>query len=567
MSAATIQGLLAAAARRPKLALTLLCLVVWLPGFFTLPPLDRDESRFAQASKQMVETGNYLDIRLGAEPRYQKPVGIYWLQAASTALFGHPPYTQIWTYRLPSLLGALIAVFLAYWCLRGFTGPPAALLGAAFLALTVSLAAEAKIAKTDAVLLASIMGAQSVLMRLYLAARDPSRTPPDWKIVMAGWAAVGVGVLIKGPVILAVSGLTAVGVSLWDREWRWLQRTRPLSGMAIALLIVLPWAIAIGLATHGQFFQQSLGNDFASKVVHGQESHGAPPGYYLLLSTFTLWPTTLFALPAIAFGVLRRKKPVFRYLLVWLGTAWLMFELVPTKLPHYVLPAYPAVAMLAALWVVSSREDTESRWTKFWRVVACTQFCIGALALAVAPIVLPQVFGSGMPWLLIPFAAIGAGIAASAAGFEGFRMPFRAAGAAALAAVVFYPLLLWGAAPRLQQIWLSPRAAARVAVNQRPGDPPVVLSGYTEPSLVFLLGTKTRIEGREQAGRVAGAQGGLALVDDRARDAFLAGVQQVGASARAVDEVDGFNYSRGRRERIHFYRVTPAYEDFTAPQE
>src|ERR1700759_2733164 len=71
-------------AKRPLPVLLLLCLIAWLPGFFTLPPLDRDESRFAQASKQMVESHNFIDIRFGREPRYKKPVGIYWLQAAST---------------------------------------------------------------------------------------------------------------------------------------------------------------------------------------------------------------------------------------------------------------------------------------------------------------------------------------------------------------------------------------------------------------------------------------------------------------------------------------------------
>ena len=75
-------------------------------GSSSLPPLDRDESRFAQASKQMIESGNYVDIRYSVGPRYKKPVGIYWLEAASTLAFSKPPYNEIWTYRLPSLIGA-----------------------------------------------------------------------------------------------------------------------------------------------------------------------------------------------------------------------------------------------------------------------------------------------------------------------------------------------------------------------------------------------------------------------------------------------------------------------------
>src|SRR5215813_5861708 len=87
----------APASRRALLILVLLSVLAWLPGFFTLPPLDRDESRFAQATKQMLETGNFVDIRFGTEARYEKPVGIYWLQAASTASLGMGTRDAIWT--------------------------------------------------------------------------------------------------------------------------------------------------------------------------------------------------------------------------------------------------------------------------------------------------------------------------------------------------------------------------------------------------------------------------------------------------------------------------------------
>ena len=95
--------------------LALLCLLLWLPGILSLPALDRDESRFAQSSRQMLDSGNFVDIRFGQVPRYKKPVGIYWLQAAATAVAGHiqdidGDHSQIWTYRLPSLLGGIAAV-------------------------------------------------------------------------------------------------------------------------------------------------------------------------------------------------------------------------------------------------------------------------------------------------------------------------------------------------------------------------------------------------------------------------------------------------------------------------
>src|SRR5256885_7961955 len=94
--------------------LILLSLVSFLPGFFTIPPVDRDEARFAQATKQMIESGDYIDIRFQDEVRYKKPVGIYWLQAgvvrAADALGVPQAHSTIWLYRVPSLIGAVGAV-------------------------------------------------------------------------------------------------------------------------------------------------------------------------------------------------------------------------------------------------------------------------------------------------------------------------------------------------------------------------------------------------------------------------------------------------------------------------
>jgi hypothetical protein len=103
-------------ARRCYGVLALVCVLLWLPGVLSLPALDRDESRFAESSRQMLDSGNYVDIRFGQVPRYKKPVGIYWLQAATTAAAGLGDYSHIWTYRLPSLLGATLAVWLTFWC-------------------------------------------------------------------------------------------------------------------------------------------------------------------------------------------------------------------------------------------------------------------------------------------------------------------------------------------------------------------------------------------------------------------------------------------------------------------
>ena len=99
---------------RARLFIALLALLASLAGVFTLPVLDRDEARFAQASAQMVESGDIVDIRFQDQPRHKKPIGIYWLQSLTVAVTTGPEAREIWTYRLPSVLGAALAAELGY---------------------------------------------------------------------------------------------------------------------------------------------------------------------------------------------------------------------------------------------------------------------------------------------------------------------------------------------------------------------------------------------------------------------------------------------------------------------
>jgi hypothetical protein len=557
-------GILGWLSRRPLLALALLCLTLWTPGVLSLPPLDRDESRFAQSSKQMLESGDLIDIRFGAVPRYKKPVGIYWMQAAATEAAGLGDHSHIWTYRLPSLLGAMAAVWLAFWCARAFATAEVALLAAALLGSTVLLAAEATIATTDAVLLACILGAQGMLFRVYLSQSEGQQA--SLRLALAGWVAFGLAVLVKGPLVFAVCGLTIVGVSLWDRDWRWLRQTRPLLGVAVVLAIVAPWAIAIALRSHGHFYEQSLGQDFANKLQGGQESHGAPPGYYLALVSLTFWPAILFLLPSLAGAIRARTEPAMRFLLVWVGAYWLMVECVPTKLPHYILPVYPALAMLGAVWALSQSEAPSRWWEQLLRYVGALQFAVGAGLLTAGPIIMPRLYGGGAVWWPIASAA-GAVIALIALIAFLRRANLAAAMLAFVSVLAFYPLLTAFVGPGLEQLWVSPRAAAAERALSRPGDPPPALAGYVEPSLVFLLGTETRQTDGRGAADAGAAQGGLALVEDSERSAFMAHLAELETDASEVGAVSGYNYSRGRPVHIHIYRVTPLHETTLPPPE
>ena len=551
-------------ARRPRLALTLFCLILWAPGVASLPPLDRDESRFAQSSKQMLETGDLIDIRFGPMPRYKKPVGIYWMQAATTAVAGLGERSQIWTYRLPSLIGAVTAVWLAFWCARAIVTAEAAFAAAALLAATLLLAAEATLATTDAVLLACVLAFQGMLLRAWLAAK--AGAPRLGRgLTLAGWAALGLGILVKGPAMLAVPAVTIIGLSAWQRDAGWLRATRPFGGIPIALAIAAPWLVAIALKTHGQFYAESLGRDFGNKLMGGQESHGAPPGYFLALLPVTIWPAVLLVLPGLAAAIRAHKEPAMRFLLVW-AAAWVVFELVPTKLPHYVLPVYPALAIMAAAWAFQPKADAPV-WERIVIFAAPVLFLLVAAGLAAAPIVLPPRYGDGMMWWLLgPVVAFaGLSLAAVIAYLRGTRP--AAALLAAAAPLTLYPFLTAWVGPHLGQLWVSPRAAAAERALTRPDDPPPALAGYVEPSLVFLLGTETLQTNGRGAAEAGAAQGGLALVEDREGGAFKARLAELDADATEVGAVDGFNYSRGRKVHIRIYRVAPVQEVPPPPPE
>src|SRR3981189_123344 len=187
--------------------LTLCGLLLFLPGFFNIPPIDRDEARFAQATKQMVETGDFVDIRFQDDVRYKKPVGVYWLQSAAVetaSALGLPrAELRIWLYRVPSLIGAIGAVLLTYWTALAFVTRRGAIFAGLIMASSVLLGVEARLAKTDAMLLLTVVAAMGALARVYLSwqrGEDPARPPWSWPAIF--WTALAGGILLKGPLIL-----------------------------------------------------------------------------------------------------------------------------------------------------------------------------------------------------------------------------------------------------------------------------------------------------------------------------------------------------------------------------
>ncbi|MDZ4369844.1 MAG: glycosyltransferase family 39 protein, partial [Phenylobacterium sp.] len=336
--------------RGPAFA-ALIAFLAGLPGLVAMPPLDRDESRFAQATAQMLERDDFIVIRFQDDPRFKKPIGIHWMQAISVSAVSSPEAREIWAYRLPSLIGAMLAAAACAWGAAALFGARTGVLAGAMLGATFLLSTEAFIAKTDAVLAGATTLAIAALARLYAAREGGAPTSPA--TVWIFWIALAIGVLVKGPITPLVAGLTLLVLAIWDRRVGWIAGLKWWWGLIILLAIVGPWAGAVTVATDGGFWTEAVGGDLAPKLAGGHETHGGPFGYHTLLTPILAFPMTLL-LPAAAVAAWRyRAEAGVRFALAWLIPTWLMFELLPTKLPHYTLPAYAPLAWLAARALVA----------------------------------------------------------------------------------------------------------------------------------------------------------------------------------------------------------------------
>ena len=208
---------------------------------------------------------------------------------------------------------------------------------------------EARLAKADAVLLACIILAQGALARIYLARHPPRETVG---MAMLFWVALGVAILVKGPVAPAVALLTILPLAIYDPERSWLRSLHIPWGIPVLLTVTLPWFIAIGVMSGGEFSPPRSARISSAKLQGGQEKHWGPPGYYFILFWADLLAGALIATSAGAFWLWQnRMHRRALFLLAWIIPFWLLLEATPTKLPHYVLPIYPAIAIGAA-WVL-----------------------------------------------------------------------------------------------------------------------------------------------------------------------------------------------------------------------
>lgn len=555
---------------RGYVLVALIALASSLFGASSLPVMDRDEARFAQATRQMVESGDYVRIRVQETDRNKKPIGIHWLQAAAVNALSPLTHSDnaIWTYRLPSALGAMLAALATLWAGTALFGARIGLVGGVLFSAGVLLGFEGMTAKTDAALVGFTTLSMAALAQLYAGTTRPKL------INLVFWFALGWGVLIKGPITPMVATLTLIALGLWSRRWAWMRPLAWWPGPLMAVLIVAPWMIAIGLATHGQFFVEAVTGDLAPKLAGGDEGHFVLPGFHLALLTALIFPAA-YALPAAArlgWRTLRTRRDddafaPHRFLLAWIIPSFLVFEAAPTKLAHYTMPTYPAIALLCAAAVFIAAQER-------WRITQA----IGLVLFALAGAALTALLAAGATFMpgdgdaqtrrAIVYVVIGALLVLGALiGLIATRSVALRALIAAACALLFSFAIRQHLLPETRTLLVSSEITATLARNNLlPTDARRLwVTGYAETSLVFMTRTDIRIVPPDHD---LPAQAGDAIViEQRAFDVTMATLAARGLAFEPIDEgpVLGLNVGNGDDVQLHIGRIVAAPTPQAAP--
>ncbi|MCC6418380.1 MAG: glycosyltransferase family 39 protein [Gemmataceae bacterium] len=324
---------------------------------------DVDEGRNSTAAYEMLESGNHVIPTFNGALRSHKPALLYWLQMAAYAVLGVNEFAA----RLPSALAALVSLLVVYELGRRLFGAPTGLLAGVVLGSTVMFPAAGRFANPDALLCLFVLLTLACAWRAF----DPgaARMSAGWA-ALAG-AAAGLAVLAKGPSGLLLPEAVLVVFLAWSGRLRMLWDRRVLLGFLTFGLVALPWYVWVGVDTKWQFLREFLLTHNLERALTPMENHGGPPYYYVLVLLVGFAPWSVFLGLAVWFGAWSaltrpwgwaaatweraadredgvKLADAYRFLGSWCGVYLVAFSLATTKLPNYVLPICPAVALLTA---------------------------------------------------------------------------------------------------------------------------------------------------------------------------------------------------------------------------
>jgi 4-amino-4-deoxy-L-arabinose transferase-like glycosyltransferase len=518
--------------------LVLLALTLNLAGNDRTGLWDRDEPRYAVSVREMRARGDWLFPTFNGEPRYHKPILIYWLMGIGTALGGDNPFGA----RLVSAIAGAGTV-LGVWLLgRRMLGPRGGRLAALILATAPIVVAESKLATTDATLALLLFGCQACLWVLGQRASRIAAT--------CFWILLSLATLTKGPVgpaLLAIASLFAWWWGWPAAAWKRLYWRQGLIGF---LILTAPWYVAISIASRGEFLQFAVGRQIVHRIATDMEDHGGFPGYYPVVSALVFYPWSTLIPAAVLGAWLRRKSNNhLGFLLGWAIGPLVLLECFRTKLIHYYLPALPACALLLA-WLalsVSAEEVNIRRWP------------LGRLGLALlvgiglAGTVLLVAGAMIAPWnLSLPMVLVAIAIAAGTLlGLSRFQQGATERAIYSLAAIWTLILLVFTGwvVPMAEPYRTSRIVGERLASLSSEMRLEPVLLEYQEPGLFYALGRWIATT-RDRDSFFSHLQDGRSVVTVALASDLEIIHSTFGLVVAPVDQVEGFVLSKGRKQTL-----------------
>jgi len=540
-----------------KISLCFLVFICFFLSLNTIPPLDRDESRYIQATVQMLESKDFVNIKFLDAPRLKKPPGIYWLQALSATITKNILYLEqapLWSYRLPSAIAASISILLTFLLGKILFGRTQGIIAALLLVSSPLVFIEAHIAKTDSVLLACILFITYVLSKVIFEKKY--EISHSKYLIFLAWIIMGFAFLIKGPLVIMFILFTVIFFRIFSKQ-NFIKDLQIAIGLMLFIMVALPWFIIINVGDNSSVFLDSVKKDMFLKLISAQESHGAPPGTYLLSSIVSAWPIFLFIIPTSIWAYKKRKEKAVIFLLCSILPAWIVFELVPTKLMHYILPLLPSLAILSAAMIVSlNKMNTLNILNKFFIRIISLLPSLGGIIISSAIWVLAIKFGKGITlsvFLVIFIYFISSIICA--------YFLFKRNYLTSFITIVFSNLLalniLFIFLPKqLDKIWVTEKVYEYIKEENIQHS--VGMLGYSEPSLVFRLGSSSRIltSSDDAIDKIIKNKIKYIIIEDKYTEEFIIKADENQLSINVLNiKVSGFNYSKGKYVSINIINV------------
>ncbi|MEB2340012.1 MAG: glycosyltransferase family 39 protein [Nitrospirales bacterium] len=401
---------------QPPALLLLLAMaaVLFFVGLGSLGLTDRDEGRNAEAGREMFETGDYISPTFNYEPRFAKPVFVYWLMTLSYHAFGVTEFAA----RFPSALFGLGLILLQYLFLTHCRGPVMGLFGAAMLLLNLEIIGLGRMALTDSVLnFFTTLALYGFWLGLYGSGRERHAL---WLF----YVGMAFATLTKGPIGFLIPILAAGGYLWLTRSWSlFRERGHPIAGLLVLLTLTLPWYLTMW-GIHGERYTTSAQGDTIGRFFGAMEGHGGTPLFYLPIFLLGFFPWSgflpfawyhaykswrnanregLFAEASSAEAMSASPRALEWFAAVWLIGGLIFFSLSSTRLPHYIAPLFPAAAILTASFWHRCVTDPDAPGA---RAALHTMISVGCL-LAIAFALLPPLYARFAPKLANEFPLAG----------------------------------------------------------------------------------------------------------------------------------------------------------------